>query len=333
MTITRTAWGTLPSGEQVDRLELSTDAVRLGVLTWGATVQSLAVPGPRGWDDPVDVVLGFDRLEPYLGDQPYLGATVGRYANRIAGGAFDLDGTTHRLPLNDGANTLHGGPGGFAHRGWRLDGYDDESVTLSLVSADGDMGFPGRVEITTVFRVAGAVVTHETTATTDAPTVLNITNHAYFNLHGTPRPVDDHVLTVPAGCYLPVDDGCIPLAGPPTCVADTPFDFRRPRPIGASAYDHTLVLAEGPITLSAGGRTLTVTTSEPGVQLYTGDHLDGSLRDRAGAPIGPRGGVCLETQHFPDSPNRPDYPSTVLRPGETFRSVTEWRVEADTERC
>jgi aldose 1-epimerase len=195
---------------------------------------------------------------------------------------------------------------------------------MHLISPAGDMGFPGRLAVTTVFRVDGPVVTQETTATADAPTIVNLTNHAYFNLTGTTSPVDDHVLSLSAAAYVPVDETGIPLPGRPATVTSTAFDFRSPRAIGPASYDHTFVL-DGPVTLTAGGRTLTLTTSEPGVQLYTGDHLDGRLVGRAGV-LGSRTGVCLETQHYPDSPNRPDYPSTVLRPGQIFTTRTDWNV-------
>jgi aldose 1-epimerase len=316
------AWGTTPTGEEVTRVELGSQHLRLGVLTWGATVQSLTAPDTAGtW---ADVVLGFDTLEPYVGTQPFIGATVGRYANRIADASFELDGVRHHVPANDGRHALHGGPDGFWRRNWELVAHDEVSATLRLVSPAGDMGFPGRLEATTVFRVDGSVVTQEITVTTDAPTIVNLTNHAYFNLTGTTAPVDDHMLELSAETYLPVDETGIPLPGRPASVADTAFDFRESRVIGRASYDHTFVL-DGPITLSAGGRSLTLTTSEPGVQLYTGDHLDGGLDGRAGA-LRPRSGVCLETQHYPDSPNRPDYPSTVLRPGQTYVTRTDWEV-------
>lgn len=337
-----TTWGTLPDGRPVERVELVSADLRLGVLTWGATVQSLQTPDRAGaWGD---VVLGFDTLDPYLGEQPFLGATVGRFANRIAGAAFELDGQRYEIPANDGANVLHGGPEGFSRKLWELVEADDVSATLRLVSPDGDMGFPGRLEVTTVFSVDGPIVLQETTATTDADTVVNLTNHAYFNLHGRPDPgIADHVLLLDAEHYLPVDATAIPLPGPPAQVADTIFDFRAPKPVGrdldpddpvGAGYDHTFVLnAPGHSGLRrtalvsdpCTGRSLAVRTTQPGVQLYSGNFLDGSLTGRGGV-LAHRSGLCLETQAFPDSPHRPDYPSTVLRPGETFHSVTEWTV-------
>lgn len=341
-TTNTTTWGALPDGRPVERVELATPYLRLGVLAWGATVQSLATPDRAGtWGD---IVLGFDTLEPYLGDQPFLGATVGRYANRIAGAAFELDGQRYQIPANDGANALHGGPEGFARQLWKIAAVDESSATLRLVSPDGDMGFPGRLEVTTVFSVDGPLIRLETTATTDAATVVNLTNHAYVNLHGAPLPgIADHVLLLDAEHYLPVDATAIPLPGPPAPVADTIYDFRAPKPVGrdldpndpiGAGYDHTWVLgAPGASGLRrtalvsdpCTGRSLAVRTTEPGVQFYTGNSLDGSLTGRGGV-LGHRSGLCLETQAFPDSPHRPDYPSTVLRPGERFHSVTEWTV-------
>lgn len=337
-----TTWGSLPDGRPVQRVELASADLRLGLLTWGATVQSLRTPDRGGsWGD---IVLGFDSVEQYLADHPFLGATVGRFANRIAGATFELDGHRYQIPANDGVHALHGGPDGFGRRLWELVASDGASATLRLVSPDGDMGFPGRLEVTTVFSVDGPVVRQETTATTDAPTVVNLTNHAYFNLHGQPEPgIADHVLILDAEHYLPVDATAIPLPGQPAPVADTIFDFRAPKPIGrdldaadesGGGYDHTWVLtAPGPSGLRrtalvsdpCTGRSLAVLTTQPGVQFYSGNFLDGSFTGRGGV-LARRSGLCLETQGFPDAPHRPDYPSTVLRPGETFHSATEWMV-------
>lgn len=318
------AWGRTPAGEEVTRVELANDHVRLGLLTWGATVQSLSCPDATGeW---ADVVLGFDTLAPYLGEHPFIGCTLGRFANRIAGGRFELGGVTHQVPPNDGTSALHGGADNFGWRNWRLEEYDATSATLALTSPDGDMGFPGRLEVRLDLRLDGTRLRQSLTVTTDAPTVVNLTNHTYFNLHGTPaRTIDDHQLTITGAAHLPVDDRSIPLPGPPTAVAGTGFDFRVARPVGPTPYDHTWLL-DGDVVLRAAGRQLRITTTEPGVQLYTGHGLDGSLPDRAGRPLGPRSGLCLETQHFPDSPNRPDFPTTTLRPGEVLSSVTTWEL-------
>lgn len=339
-----TVFGSLPDGRAVERVELATPDLRLGVLTFGASVQSLVT---RDRDGVLgDVVLGFDELAPYLGRQPSLGATVGRYANRIAGAAFELGGRRFDIPANDGANALHGGPDGFSRRVWELVFAGGGTAAMRLVSPAGDMGFPGRLEVTAVFSVDGPVVRLETTATTDAPTVVNLTNHAYFNLHGRPDPgIADHLLTIAADHYLAVDGEAIPLPGPPAPVAGTVYDFRTPQPVGrhlhasdprGAGFDHTFVLGAPDdsglrqaalLSDPCSGRTLRVRTCEPGVQFYSGNSLDGSLTGRGGV-LGHRSALCLETQHFPNAPNRPDYPTTVLRPGETFHSVTEWTLGA-----
>jgi aldose 1-epimerase len=349
MSMTSAPWGTAPDGTTVERVEIASDTVRLAVLTWGATVQSLIAPDRDG--TPGDIVLGFDALAGYAANHPFLGATVGRYANRIAGASFELDDVTHTLPANDGPNTLHGGTG-FHTRPWQLvDAQETPEggyAELRLVSPDGDDGFPGALDVRTRFTVAGGVVALRTTAVTSAATVVNLTNHAYFNLHGPDRVIADHLVEVPADAFIAVDDAAIPLPGAPADVAGTPFDLRAAAPIGdrlgrahdqltaVGGIDHTFVLgpAEGSGLRTAGvvtdpdsGRRLTVRTTEPGVQVYTGNHLDGSLLGKGGAPLAHRTGLCLETQHFPDSPHRPDYPSTVLRPGEVFTTLTEWHLD------
>jgi aldose 1-epimerase len=276
-----------------------------------------------------NVALGFPSMAEYIADRAAMGAICGRYANRIAGGQFTLDSRTYKLPQNHGTSTLHGGPLGFQYLLWKATP-DGDAVRLDLLSPDGDMGFPSKLEVTVRYAVTDATLSVDYTAVTDAPTVLNLTNHAYFNLAGH-GDVLGHVVTIPATRFTPVDQALIPL-GEQRSVADTPFDFRRPTAIGACihddnellridpGYDHNYVLglAQSPAQrmaalVEAGGLALEVRTTEPGVQLYTGNFL--------GAPFGRHGGLCLETQHFPDSPNHPDYPSTVLRPGETYRSA------------
>lgn len=320
----RVSWG-----DGAELITLASSDLTLSVLTHGATVQSLRL------NDGTDVVLGYDDLAGYLADTSFHGATVGRFANRIAGGTFEIDGASYTVPANDGHHALHGGPDGFGTRDWTCTGCGDDWVELALVSPDGDMGFPGRLEVTVRFEVARDVVTLTTTATTDAPTVVNLTNHAYFNLHGTTaRTVADHVVTIAADAYLPVDDTAIPLPHAPQPVRG-PFDLRTATALGDEfRYDHTFVLDPEPelhpaAVVEAAGRRLTVRTTEPGVQLYSGNFLTGQP-GKVGEPMRRRTGLCLETQHFPDSPNRPDFPSTVLRPGEPFRSVTEWRLESVT---
>ncbi|MFL9653428.1 aldose epimerase family protein [Streptomyces sp. PB17] len=312
-------FGTLSDGTPVHRWTLERAGVRVRVLSYGGIVQSAEVPDPDG--TTADVVLGFADLDGYVTHpEPYLGALVGRYANRIGGGRFPLDGRTYTLEPNEGPNTLHGGARGFDKRVWDVAAVE-EGVRLSRVSPHGEEGFPGRVEMSVTYTLDGAGalrIAYE--AVTDAPTVLNPTNHSYFNLGGSGH-AGGHELRLAASRITPVDAGLIPTGGLDD-VTDTRFDFRRARKVG-SGYDHNFVLDKGVTAAAeevaelydpASGRVLTVATTEPGLQLYTADHL--------GEPFAPGDGIALETQHFPDSPNRPGFPSTVLRPGEVFRSET-----------
>ncbi|MFD8272896.1 aldose epimerase family protein [Streptomyces flaveolus] len=318
-------FGTLSDGTPVHRWTLERAGVRVRVLTYGGIVQSVEVPDRDG--HTADVVLGFADLDGYVTHpEPYFGALVGRYANRIAGGRFPLDGRTYALALNNGPNSLHGGERGFDKRVWDAEPVG-HGVRLSRVSPHGEEGFPGRLEISATYTLdeSGALrIAYE--AVTDAPTVLNPTNHSYFNLSGSGR-TGGHELRIAASRITPVDADLIP-AGAPAEVAGTRFDFREARKVGAG-YDHNFVLDKGvtdtPVPVAelydpASGRAVTVATTEPGLQLYTADHL--------GEPFAPGDGIALETQHFPDSPNRPDFPSTVLRPGEAFRSETVYGFSA-----
>ncbi|GEC07711.1 aldose 1-epimerase [Streptomyces spinoverrucosus] len=311
-------FGTLSDGTAVHRWTLERAGVRVRILSYGGIVQSVEVPDRDG--RTADVVLGFGELDGYLEHPgPYLGALVGRYANRIAGGRFPLDGRTYALARNNGPNSLHGGERGFDKRGWEMTPVED-GVRLSRVSPHGEEGFPGRLEVSATYRLdaTGALrIAYE--AVTDAPTVVNLTNHSYWNLSGSGN-AGGHELRIAAGRYTPVDDDLIPTGIAP--VEGTRFDFRTARKTG-SGYDHNFVLDKGvtetavevaELSDPASGRVLTVATTEPGLQLYTADHLSG--------PFAPGDGIALETQHFPDSPNRPEFPGTVLRPGEVFRSET-----------
>ncbi|MGW1585581.1 aldose epimerase family protein [Streptomyces sp. NPDC002386] len=316
---------TLPDGAPVHRWTLERAGVRVRVLSYGGIVQSVEVPDRDG--RTADVVLGFPGVEGYLEHpEPYLGALVGRYANRIAGGRFALDGRTYALPVNDGPNCLHGGKRGFDKRVWEAEPAGD-GVRLHRVSPDGEEGFPGRLEVSVTYTLddAGSLrIAYEAVA--DAPTVLNLTNHAYWNLGGS-GPTGGHELRLAASRFTPVDADLIPT-GILQDVTGSRFDFRAAREVG-SGYDHNFVLDKG-VTDAAeevaelhdpvSGRVLTVATTEPGLQFYTADHL--------AAPFAPGEGVALETQHFPDSPNRPDFPGTVLRPGEVFRSETVYGFSA-----
>ena len=317
------------------------------VTNYGGIITSIVVPDKEGM--MADVALGFDTLDGYLADQPYFGATIGRYGNRIGGGTFQLDGQTVELPKNNNGNTLHGGPRGFDKRVWQAD-VTDGALKLTYVSRDGEMGFPGTLTSEVTFRLRDDnAVEIEYRATTDKTTVVNLTNHSYFNLAGQGNGnVLGHLMQIDASAITPVDTRLIPT-GELMPVEGTPFDFRKPVAIGngidadhdqirrGRGYDHNFVLDGGGAGLRliatviepSSGRILEVHTTEPGVQLYSGNFLDGSLRGKGGAVYGHRSGFCLETQHFPDSPNHESFPSTTLRPGETYtsRTVYKFRVQ------
>jgi aldose 1-epimerase len=332
--VTRTPFGALPDGREVDRYTLrAPGATAVSVLTYGGILQSVEVPDRDG--RPANVTLGFADLAgytapSYVAATPFFGALIGRYANRIARGRFTLDGTTYELPCNDPPNHLHGGgPFGFDVQLWEAEPFTTATAAglrLRLVSPAGAGGYPGTLRTTVTYTLSADLrVDYE--ATTDAPTVVNLTCHPYWNLAGEGNgTIHEHLLRLGASLYTPVDDTQIPT-GELLPVAGTPMDFTRPRPLG-DGYDHNWVLDGGPAAVLSdpgSGRVLTVLTDQPGIQVYSGNFLDGTLRGTSGRPY-PRGaGVALETQHFPDSPNRPAFPSTVLRPGETYRSSTSFR--------
>ncbi|MDX6362254.1 MAG: aldose 1-epimerase [Streptomyces sp.] len=324
-------FGSLPDGTPVHRWTLERSGVRVRVLTYGGIVQSVEIPqrwGSAGPSDTVDagtvgVVLGCPDLAGYLAHpEPYFGALVGRYANRIGGGRFPLDGRTYHLAQNNGANSLHGGERGFDKRVWDAEPVE-HGVRLTRVSPHGEEGFPGRLRVTATYTLdAGGALRIAYEAVTDAPTVVNLTNHTYWNLGGSGN-AGGHELRIAAARLTPVDAEQIPT-GAFDAVAGTRFDFRTARKVGAG-YDHNFVLDKGvtasPVEVAelsdpASGRVLSVATTEPGLQLYTADHLDET------GPFAPGDGIALETQHFPDSPNRPEFPSTELRPGAVYRSQT-----------
>ncbi|MFF5566519.1 aldose epimerase family protein [Streptomyces sp. NPDC012623] len=316
--------GATAEGAPIHRWTLERAGIRIRLLTYGGAVQSAEVPGRDG--TTANVVLGFADAEDYVtGRGPYLGALIGRYANRVAGGAFTLDGVEHRLSANEGPNTLHGGERGYDRRVWDAERAGDHGVRLSLVSPDGEQGFPGRLEVSATYTLtASGALRIDYRAVTDAPTHFNPTNHTYWNLAGesSGAATDGHELRIAAGRITPVDDATLPT-GELAPVGGTRFDFRERRPLGPG-YDHNYVLdapgGDEPVAElydPVSGRVLTVATSEPGLQLYTGDHFDGKPYVRGA-------GIALETQHFPDSPNQPGFPSTVLRPGEEFRSTTTY---------
>ena len=345
--ITRAPFGTLPTGERVQAFTLTNArGLEMRVLDYGGIIVSLRTPDRTG--QLADIVLGFDDLQGYVKSSPYFGAIAGRYANRIARGRFTLDGTTYTLAVNNGPNALHGGIKGFDKVVWQAEPTADSSgvrLVLHYTSADGEEGYPGTLRATVAYTLSDSnqlVVDYE--ATTSKPTPVNLTQHTYFNLAGEGSGVVlGHVVTINADRYTPIDSTSIPTGDLPP-VEGTPFDFRTPHPIGeridqadpqlknGRGYDHNFVLnhPQGSAGLvhaahvvePTSGRTLDVSTTEPGVQFYTGNFLDGTAVGKHGHAYPFRGGFCLETQHFPDSPNRPDFPSTILRPGNTFRSRT-----------
>jgi aldose 1-epimerase len=339
MHIAKACFGALPDGSGVDRYTLvNGKGTSVSVLTWGGIVQAVRVADRDGRAD--DVALGFATLAEYTSDTynqhyPYFGAIIGRYANRIAGGRFTLDGKAYDLPVNHPPNTLHGGRAGFDRRLWSaraVCGAGAVGVELRYTSAHGEEGFPGTLQATVTYTLDDhdrLRVDHH--ATTDRPTVVNLTNHTYWNLAGAGSgTIDHHELQLHAGRYAPVDAALVPT-GHAARVDGTPMDFRAPRAIGSHGYDHDWIvdrdgragLVEAArLRAPATGRQLTVLTTQPSVHVYDGHLLDGSLRGHGGRPYGPRSGVALETQHLPDSPNQPEFPSTVLRPGEEYLQST-----------
>lgn len=335
-------FGQMPDGHDVRLLTIgAAPGPVVEVLTLGATVHRLEVTGGDGVRR--NVVLGHADVEERLASGDYVGGTIGRYANRIAAGRFTLDTREVRVGAHDRGNSLHGGPDGFDVRLWDVIAHDADSVELALVSPDGDQGFPGAVSVTVTYRVEGDTVTVTMTATTDATTVVNLTNHAYLNLDGEGAgTIDAHVLTVDSDSYTPVGATGIP-SGDHAPVEGTPFDFREPAVIGpairtahrqvaeARGIDHNYVVRgtglrraavlSSPLTSTR----LELWSDQPGLQVYTGNFLDGSRRSTTGAHYRQGDGIALEPQLFPDSPNRPEWPSAVLEPGEVYRHRLEWR--------
>lgn len=351
-------FGALPDGSPVDSWRLTDSGTGSGagsgsassglqatILAYGATLHELWAPDRDG--RPANVVLGFADLADYLEPGRYFGCVVGRYANRIAGGTFPLGDREIRLPLNDGPrpNTLHGGSPGFGARLWTSAAGVTEvegggtSLTLTRVSPDGEEGFPGEVTVSVRYTLAAGRLTLDYRAETSAPTVLNLSNHARFNLAGEGT-ILDHELSIAADAFLPVDEALIPL-GEEAPVMGTPYDFRSPTPVGArltdprlaavGGYDHCFVLRGGRTAVArpvvvlrdpASGRTMRIATTEPGLQLFLSSELDGSLMGVGGYRYQRYAGIVLETQHFPDSPHQPGFPSTLLLPGEVFTSTT-----------
>lgn len=340
------AFGTLPNGTPVTLYTVRNSELVASFIDYGARLVSLWVPDRAGKIG--DVVLGYETLEAYLRDKGYLGAVVGRLGNRLAGGKFSLEGKDYQVPVNNGPNALHGGVDGFDKKVWSAQPEAD-GVTFGLVSPAGDQGFPGRLSLEVRYRLTANALHIDYMGMSDAPTVVNVTNHAYFNLAGeSSGTILDHFMRIPAAHYTPVDATLIPT-GEVASVEGTPFDFRTATRIGAridepneqlqraGGYDHNWAMGDegtlkaiAEVTDPASGRRMTVKTTEPGVQFYTGNFLDGTMPNRAGGVYMRRAGLCLETQHYPDSPNQPGFPSVELRPGDGLRSTTvlQFTVEA-----
>lgn len=344
-------YGTTAEGKTVEEYTLSNaSGMEVKLITFGGILTSIHVPDRNG--NFANVALGFDSLAKYEAEHPYFGAITGRYANRIAGGKFELDGLEYPLHKQDGRSSLHGGRVGFDKRIWSARQVD-HGVELSYLSPDGEEGYPGNLKVKVRYSLnIDNVLRIDYSATTDAPTVLNLTNHSYFNLMGEGEgTIYDHILTLNADRYTPTDASQVPT-GEIAPVAGTPFDFRLPKAIGpgqrsahpqivmAKGYDHNFVLkraglADGELGFAArvyeprSGRVMEVWTTEPGVQFYAGNVLDTTLVGASGRLYRQSDGLALETQHFPDSPNQPGFPSTVLRPGERFQSATEYRFSTD----
>jgi aldose 1-epimerase len=342
--VARAPFGKTGNGQTVEIYTLTNaQGVEMRVITYGGIITSLKVPDRHGQFG--DVVLGFDTLDGYLKDSPYFGALIGRYGNRIAKGQFVLDGKTYTLATNNGPNHLHGGVKGFDKVVWNAvpgENADGVSLTLTRTSPDGEEGYPGKLLVTVRYTLTDTnELAIEYRATTDKPTPVNLTQHSYFNLAADAGDILGHELTIHATKYTPVDNTLIPT-GELAPVQGTPFDFQKSTAIGARidtdnvqlknglGYDHNWVLdRSGPGLRAAArlaepksGRTLEIATTEPGLQFYSGNFLDGTITGKGGRVYGRRTGLCLETQHYPDSPNHPDFPSTILQPGQTYSSRT-----------
>ncbi len=339
--VSKADWGEA-DGKKVNLYTLTNkNGVQVKISNYGATVTSWVTPDRKG--NKSSVVLGFDSLSGYLARPPYFGATIGRYGNRIAKGSFKIDTATYTLAKNNGENHLHGGNKGFDKVIWDATPATDStaSLTMSYLSKDGEEGYPGNLKVAVKFTLTDEnELLIDYSAETDKTTVVNLTNHSYFNLTGdVSKTILDHTLQVNADKYTPVDKGLIPT-GELKAVAGGPFDFLQPHKIGEriaavdGGYDHNFVLTRetkelelvATLSDSVSGRSLEVYTVEPGLQFYSGNFLDGSFKTSSGTAINKYAALCLETQHFPDSPNQPAFPTTLLKPGEKYHTVTKYKV-------
>ena len=350
MEVTKTAFGKTSDGTAVDLYTLSNGTgMTVAIITYGGAVMSVTAPDRAG--KYADVVLGMDSVAGYQSQTAFFGALIGRYGNRIGHAQFQLDGKTYHLPKNDGDNTLHGGPAGFDKRVWTVVPVKSAGVSLGLMytSKDGEEGFPGTLTAHVTYTVtANNELRIDYSATSDKDTVVNLTNHSYFNLAGPGADVLQHQVTIHADRFTPVDSGLIPT-GELKAVKGTPFDFTTATVIGArigqadqqlqygKGYDHNWVLNKGitagPVKAAevyepTSGRVLEVLTTEPGLQFYTGNFLDGTIHGKGGKVYPHRGAFCMETQHYPDSPNKPSFPTTELKAGATYHTTTVYRFSA-----
>ena len=350
-TISKEVFGKLPDGQTADLYTLTNgNGMTVNITNYGGIITKITAPDKKGAF--ADVVLGFDSLAPYVTGHPFFGALVGRYGNRIAKGKFKLSGKEYNLAINNGPNSLHGGKIGFDKVIWKATEVKKDSVVgleLEYTSKDMEEGYPGNLTVKVVYTLANDnSLSIEYTATTDKETVLNLTNHSYFNLSGLKKDILGHEVTILADSIVPVDTTLIPT-GKLRAVEGTPFDFRKPTVIGAGidkkedeqiknggGYDHCWVLnrsEKGLIKFAKvkdpeSGRVMEAFTTEPAVQFYTGNFLDGKLSGK-GATFNKRFGLCLETQHYPDSPNQPQFPTTTLKPGETYHTTTMYKFSAE----
>ncbi|MGK5065081.1 aldose epimerase family protein [Janthinobacterium sp. LB3P112] len=350
VSVTQAPFGILPDGQHVSAFTLTNrQGMQVKVLDFGTIISAIHVPDRDG--NFADVVLGFERIEPYLANSAFLGAVIGRFGNRIAEGRFSLDGKDYQLAVNNAPNHLHGGNQGFHQVMWQAEPFtrdDTVGITFTRSSPHGEDGYPGKLDVTVVYELDNDnALSLRYHAVTDQATPVNLTNHSYFNLAGQGT-ILGHEVTINADRYLPVDAGSIPT-GELAHVSGTPFDLRQSTVIGDSidlpheqirigrGYDHNFVLNQKPgklLNLAASvrepvsGRLMQVYTQEPGIQFYSGNFLDGSQHGKQG-PIRYRGALCLETQHFPDAPNQSHFPSTILRPGQVYRTQTVYRFSAE----
>lgn len=334
-------------GKKTDLYLLKNDKIQVYITNYGGRIVSLLSPDSKGAMG--DVVMGFKSIADYQkAKTPYHGCLIGRYGNRIAKGKFELDGTTYQLPINNNENHLHGGPDGFHNQVWEVVSGDENSVVMTYLSKDGEMGYPGNLTVEVTYAINDNELSIAYKATTDKATPVNLTNHAFFNLAGEAKgSINDHLLMINADHFTPVDESLIPL-GEIRSVEGSPFDFRKPKTIGrdlnqqdsdtqlsrGGGYDHNFVLnkeSQGSMSLAArvvdpkSGRQMDIFTEEPGIQFYGGNFMDGSDVGKYGAKFEYRTSFALETQHFPDSPNQPTFPSTILNPGETYQTKSIYR--------